>query len=101
MTVAILVLALGTYAMRAGGVLLRDRLHVSQRVRELLATAAVVLLVALAVTAALVKGHTFAGWALPAGVLVGGLVAWRGATFVLVVVAAAVTTSGLRLLGVG
>jgi hypothetical protein len=34
------------------------------------------------------------------GVLVGGALAWRKAPFVLVVVAAAATAAGLRLLGV-
>jgi hypothetical protein len=35
----------------------------------------------------------------PAGVLVGLVLAWRRAPFLLVVVAAAVTAAGLRLLG--
>ncbi|MEU5696535.1 AzlD domain-containing protein [Actinosynnema sp. NPDC020468] len=96
---AVLVLAVGTYAFRLAGPLLRDRLSLPPRVRELLSTSATVLLVALVATSSLMKGQHLAGWALPLGVLVGGLAAWRKAPFVLVVVLAAATTAGLRLLG--
>ncbi|GAA3856148.1 AzlD domain-containing protein [Saccharothrix violaceirubra] len=92
---AVLVLAAGTYAFRLAGPLLRDRITLSPRLRDLLATAATVLLFALVATSTLTKGD----WALPAGVLVGGVAAWRRAPFVLVIVLAAVTTAGLRLLG--
>ncbi|MGH2602887.1 MAG: AzlD domain-containing protein, partial [Dehalococcoidia bacterium] len=51
-------------------------------------------------TAALTDGARFAGWALPAGVAVGGVLAWRKAPFVVVVIAAALATALLRLLGV-
>jgi branched-subunit amino acid transport protein len=98
---ALLVLAGGTYAIRVSGPLLRDRIVLPAWVADLLATAATVLLVALTATAALVSGHRFAGFALPAGVLVGALLAWRKAPFVVVVIAAAASTAGLRLLGVG
>ncbi|MBM7775921.1 branched-subunit amino acid transport protein [Actinokineospora baliensis] len=98
--VPILVLALGTFAFRVSGTVLRDRLHLPERVKELLSTAAIVLLVALVATSTLTKGPAFAGWALPAGVAVGGLLAWRKAPFVVVVVAAAATTAVLRLVGV-
>ncbi|WP_018685920.1 AzlD domain-containing protein [Actinokineospora enzanensis] len=96
----ILVLALGTYAFRLGGTLLRDRVTMPDRVRELLSTGALVLLVALVATSSLTKGQSFAGWSLPAGVLVGGVLAWRKAPFVVVVIAAATTTALLRLAGV-
>jgi hypothetical protein len=56
--------------------------------------------VALVATAALADGRSFAGIALPAGVLAGGVLAWRKAPFVLVVVAAALVAAGLRALGV-
>ena len=51
-------------------------------------------------TAALTQGHGFAGWARPAGVLVGGVLALRRAPFPVVIVAAAATTAGLRLAGI-
>jgi branched-subunit amino acid transport protein len=93
-------LAVGTYAMRLGGVLLRDRLELSDSVQRLLPMAAAALLAALAGTAALMAGSDFAGVARPAGVLVGGVLAWRRVPFVIVVVAAAATAALLRLAGV-
>ena len=98
--VAIGVLAVGTFSMRFAGPALRSRFEVPERAQQLLAVAAIVLLTALVATSALTDGHGPAGIARPAGVLVGGILAWRKAPFVLVVVAAAVTAAGLRLLGV-
>ncbi|WP_033441364.1 AzlD domain-containing protein [Saccharothrix sp. NRRL B-16314] len=97
---AILVLAAGTYAFRLSGPLLRDRLKLSDRVKLLMSTSATVLLFALVATSTLAKGQSFAGFALPIGVLVGGIAAWRKAPFVVVVVLAAATTAGLRFVGV-
>ncbi|TDQ01323.1 AzlD domain-containing protein [Labedaea rhizosphaerae] len=97
--VPILVLALGTYAFRISGTLLRGRMEVPERIRELLSMAAIVLLVAVVATSALMTGHQFAGFALPLGVAVGGVLAWRKAPFVVVVVVAAATTALLRLAG--
>jgi hypothetical protein len=65
-----------------------------------MARTAVVLLVALSATAALTQGHEFAGWARPIGVLVAGVLAWRRAPFVVVIVVAAAVAAGLRLAGV-
>jgi branched-subunit amino acid transport protein len=97
---AVLVLALGTYAFRIAGPALRQRLRVPARVERLLAEAATVLLVALVATSALTDGQAFAGWARPAGVTVAAVLAVRRAPFPVIVVAAAGTTAGLRLLGV-
>jgi branched chain amino acid efflux pump len=97
---AILVLAGGTYLFRVAGPLLHDRVEISERVQRLLSTGATVLLVALLATAALTEAKQFAGWARPAGVLVAGVLAWRRAPFVVIVVAAAATTAVLRLAGV-
>ena len=96
----ILALALGTYAFRLVGPVLHGRIDISPRVQELLSTGAVVLLVALLATGALTEGGHFAGWARPAGVLVGGLLAWRRAPFAVVVLAAAGATALLRAAGV-
>jgi branched-subunit amino acid transport protein len=98
--VAIAVLAAGTYAMRLAGPLLRSRMTVPEAVQRYLSLAAVALLAALVATAALLDGAEFAGYARPAGVLVGAVLAWRKLPFVVVVVTAAVTTALLRLLGV-
>lgn len=97
---AIIALAAGTYGFRLIGPLLRDRAELPARLRRLLSAGAGVLLVALLVTSAMTQGHDFAGWARPAGVLVGGLLAWRKAPFVLIVAAAAATAALLRLAGV-
>jgi hypothetical protein len=107
---AILVFAAGTFAFRVAGPLLRARLvrargeggeaALPPRVEELLSMAATVLLVALIATAALTDGGSLAGVALPAGVLTGGVLAWRRVPFVFVVLAAAAVAAGLRLLGV-
>jgi branched-subunit amino acid transport protein len=97
--VVIVLLALGTYAMRLAGVALAGRVTLPEPVRRLLPLAAVALLAALAVTAALTEAGRWAGVARPAGVLVGVILAWRKAPFAVVVIAAAATAAGLRLLG--
>jgi branched-subunit amino acid transport protein len=98
--VAILVLAVGTFSLRIAGAMMRTRFELPERAEKLMAAAAVVLLAALVATAALTDGQGGAGIARPAGVLVGGVLALRKAPFVLVVVAAAATAAGLRLLGI-
>jgi len=101
MTLAVIVgLAVGTYAFRLAGVVLRDRLDLSPRLRLLLPMAAATLLAALAATATFTEAGLFAGAARPAGVAVGAVLAWRRAPFIVVVVAAAATTALLRLAGV-
>ncbi|MGW2043643.1 AzlD domain-containing protein [Streptomyces sp. NPDC001858] len=96
----ILMLAVGTYALRLVGPALHGRLELPARVQELLSAGAVILLVALLATGALTEDGGFAGWARPAGVLVAGVLAWRRAPFAVVVLAAAATAGGLRALGV-
>ncbi|CAM5480745.1 AzlD domain-containing protein [Streptomyces canus] len=97
----ILALAVGTYAFRLVGPVLHGRVELSPRVQELLGAGAVVLLVALLATGALTESGGFAGWARPAGVLVGAVLAWRRAPFVVVVLGAAAATAVLRAVGVG
>ncbi|SHN04109.1 AzlD domain-containing protein [Cryptosporangium aurantiacum] len=96
----VVVLAVGTLGFRVAGPLLRERLTLSPRIESLMGQLAVVLLVALVATSATLEGNGFVGVARPAGVLVGGVLAWRKAPFVVVVVAAAATAAVLRLLGV-
>ncbi|MEU1202805.1 AzlD domain-containing protein [Streptomyces sp. NPDC005813] len=98
---AILALAVGTYAFRLVGPLLHGRVELSARVRHLLSSAAVVLLVALLATGAFTEARGFAGWARPLGVLAGGVLAWRRAPFVAVVLGAGATTAALRAAGLG
>ncbi|MFF5018476.1 AzlD domain-containing protein [Streptomyces sp. NPDC001165] len=96
----ILALAVGTYAFRLVGPLLHGRVTVPARVQELASAGAIVLLVALLATGALTESGGFAGWARPAGVVVGGVLAWRRAPFAVVVLGAAATAALLRLAGV-
>ena len=98
LVVATLVLGLGTFAFRFAGVTLRSRLTVTARAQQAMAGASVILLFALVATSTLLQDGHWAGVARPAGVLVGGLLAWRRAPFVVVVLAAAAVTAGLRLL---
>ena len=93
-------LAAGTYAFRLSGQLLRARITFPPRATRLLEAAAVILLAALVATTALTEGHGFSGFARPAGVLVAGVLAWRKAPFLVVVLAAAAVTALLRVLGV-
>jgi branched-subunit amino acid transport protein len=103
MTAALVVLAtlaLGTYAIRASGILLHDRLVLPAWLRALLPVAATTLLAALIATAVFTNaGHLAFGVARPMGVLVGVLLAGRRAPFAVVVVAAAATAALLRLAG--
>lgn len=96
----IVLLGGGTYAVRLAGVLLRDRWTLPPLVDALLPVAATTLLFALVATAVFTDaGELVPGVARPVGVLVGGLLAWRRAPFVVVVVAAAATAALLRLAG--
>ena len=96
----IITLSAGTLAFRLAGPALRQRVAFPPWAEHLLEAAAVVMLAALVATTALTQGHGFAGPARPAGVLVGGVLAWRKAPFLVVVIAAAGTAAVLRLLGV-
>ena len=96
----ICVLSAGTYACRLSGRVLRQRITFPPRAEQLLAAGAVVMLAALVATTALTKGHGFAGYARPAGVLAGGLLAARRAPFLVAVIVAVATTATLRLIGV-
>jgi hypothetical protein len=96
---AVVLLAAGTLALRLTGTLLRTRVEPTPRVLALVDRAVAVLFAALVATSLLEAGH-FAGIARTAGVAVAGVLAWRRAPFVVVVLAAAAATAGLRLLGV-
>lgn len=93
----ILILSAGTYGFRLAGQLLRTKVRFPPRAVSLLEIAAVVLLTALVAVTAFTQGHSFAGFARPAGVAVAGVLAWRKAPFIVVVLAAAITTALLRL----
>src|SRR5690625_536602 len=96
-----LVLAIGTYAMRAGGGAIGDLLEPYPRLQLAVEDAAVLILASVMATSALTSEHAFAGWARPAGVALSGVLAWRGTPLPVVLLVAAGATAGLRALGVG
>jgi branched-subunit amino acid transport protein len=98
--VSSLALAAGTYGFRLAGPLLRTRVRIPATVQRVLEVSAVVLLAALVATTALTEGHGAAGPARPLGVAFAGLLAWRKAPFLVVVLGAAAATALLRLAGV-
>lgn len=100
MLTAIIVLAIGTYLIRISGPLLRKRITLSEHTEKIVKAGATVVLLALTVVSTVLVDGAWAGWALPAGVLVGGVLAWRKAPLAVVVIAAAATTALLRLAGV-
>jgi branched-subunit amino acid transport protein len=97
---AIAALAAVTFAFRLAGPAFRSRVTLPPGAQKLMASAAAVLLLALAATSALTQGHGFAEWARPAGVAVAGVLAARRAPFPVVVIAAALVTALLRLAGI-
>ena len=98
MTVGVvLALAVGTYAMRVAGPLLQGRVQFSERTRRLMSVAAIALLGAFVAISTVTESGEFAGSARVVGVAVAGVLAVRRAPFVVVVLAAALTTAGLRL----
>ncbi len=97
---ALVLLAAGTYAIRATGIVLRDRIVLPAWLSTLLPVAATTLLAALIATAIFTDaGHLDLGVARPVGVAVGVILAWRRLPFAVVVLGAAATAALLRLAG--
>ncbi|MGK8553150.1 AzlD domain-containing protein [Nocardia gipuzkoensis] len=96
----IFALAAGTYAFRWAGPALRERVRIPARAVRLLEIGAVVLLTALVAVTTVPLGTDNLGFAVPAGVLVGGALAWKQQPILVVILAAASTTALLRLIGV-
>lgn len=90
-------LAIGTFAFRLIGPMLHARITFSSRAQRLLETSAVVLLAALVLLSGLTEGHSFADLARPLGVAAGGVLAWRKAPFLVVVLTAAAVAALVRL----
>lgn len=95
-------LAAATLVLRLLGPWLAERLSGGARAGSadaLLAAVTVAVLAGLVVTQALFDGREPAGWARPLGVVVAGVLVWRRAPFLVVVLAATAVTALLRLLG--
>jgi uncharacterized membrane protein len=96
---AVLLLAVGTYAIRLGGVVFGGS-RAAELIDRWSAPAVAVVLASVAATATFYDGTEFAGWARVAGVAAGAVAAAIRAPIVVVVVVAAATTAVLRLAGI-
>ncbi|MGH1562973.1 AzlD domain-containing protein [Mumia sp. DW29H23] len=95
--VAVAVLALGTYALRFGGLVAGARMPFGEEAERAVDRAVAVLLVAVALTTTLYDGTEAADAARPVGVAAGALAAIARAPLVLVVLIAALTAALVRL----
>lgn len=96
---AVLVLAIGTYSLRLGGVNFGGS-PAASRFEQWSEPAVIVLLASVATTATIYDGEDFAGWARLSGVVVAAGLSVVRAPLVVVVAAAAGVTAGLRVCGV-
>lgn len=94
----IIILAVGTYLMRASGALLKGRVVLSENSKALFSAAAIVVLFSVAATSTLFSGDYFSDWPKIAGVLVAGVLTWYKKPFIAIVLSAAVVTALLRLI---
>lgn len=92
----ILGLAVTTALARAAGPVVFGGRRAHPAFLRVVAMMAPALLAALVITAALADGRHLSAGADTVGVLVGGVVLWRGRSVVLAVVVAVVVTAGLR-----
>lgn len=95
---ALLVLAAGSYALKAAGLLLLGQREPSPRVARLLALLAVPLLAALIVVQTLGDGKRLVLDARLPALAVAAVCVWRGAPFLVTVLAAAAAAALLRAL---
>lgn len=95
---ALLILAAGSYALKAAGPLLLGEREPSPPVARLLALVAVPLLAALIVVQTLADGERLVLDARVPALGVAAILVWRGAPFLVTVLAAAALAAGLRAL---
>ncbi|EMJ7518986.1 MULTISPECIES: AzlD domain-containing protein [Providencia] len=94
----VLLLAVGTYLMRASGALLRGRVILSENSKALFSAAAIIILFSVAVTSTLFSGEQLSDWQKIVGVLVAGVLTWYKKPFIVIVLSAAIVTALLRLI---
>lgn len=92
----IIILAVGTYAMRLSGILLNNKAGVSERVKEILSLSAIVILFSVAMTSTFFDGDQLADISKIIGVSVAGILTWQKKPFIIIVLSAAIVTAGLR-----
>ncbi|EAQ64667.1 putative inner membrane protein [Marinomonas sp. MED121] len=93
-------LVVGTYSLRLAGPFMRARFGQLQSYQGLTDELSSILLFSLAIGAALFEAGEFAGYARLLGFLVAAFLAYKRASFLLVILSASITTAGLRLMGV-
>lgn len=98
-TVVLLVLAAGTYALKAAGPLVLGDRRLPTRVQVLVDLLPAALLASLAVVSTVADGRAVVFDARAVGMLVAGVALWRRAPFVVVIVLASAATAAVRAFG--
>lgn len=96
--VVLVVMTLGTYALKSAGPLLLGARRLPPGVQVLVDLLPAALLAALAVVSTVGDGSRLVLDARLAGLIVAGVALWRRAPFVVVIVLASLATAGARLL---
>ncbi|EMI5489722.1 AzlD domain-containing protein [Providencia stuartii] len=92
----IIILAVGTYLMRASGAYFKGKVVLSDSKKALFSAAAIVILFSVAMTSTVFDGEYFSDPAKIIGVLVAGILTWYQKPFIIIVLSASVVTALLR-----
>lgn len=92
----ILILAIGTYLMRASGALLKGRVNLTEQNKALFSAAAIVILFSVAMTETVFSGDELSDFPKIIGVAVAGILTWYRKPFIVIVLSAALMTAALR-----
>lgn len=95
--IGIIILAVGTYLMRASGAYFKGKVVLSDNSKALFSAAAIVILFSVAVTSTVFDGKHLSDLAKIIGVLVAGILTWYQKPFIAIVLSASVVTALLRL----
>lgn len=94
----ILLLAVGTYLMRASGAIFKGKMILSDNSKALFSAAAIVILFSVAITSTVFDGDHLSDLPKMMGVLVAGVLTWYQKPFIFIVLSASVVTALLRLI---
>ena len=97
-TVVLIVMAVGTFALKSAGPLVLGDRALPVRLQQVVDLLPAALLAALAIVSTVGDGQSITLDARLVGLVVAGLALWRRAPFVLVIVLAAAATAAVRLL---
>ena len=98
-TAVLMIMTLGTFALKSAGPLLLGQRHLPLRLQHLVALLPAALLAALAIVSTVGEGESIVLDARVVGLVVAGLALWRRAPFVVVVLLASAATAIVRLIG--